>query len=159
VGVRGFTVPWKMLVLASGAALLLVALPAAEAPAIDHRPNREIAERLEWLINSARSGRGLPPVQVDVQVKDGAQVWSDRMAWRGYLYHDPGLEQKMPAEARVWGEVVGRTTDGDAAYTIRNAWFASDAHRRILTEPRFTRIGVGIGKSGDYTYATARFWG
>jgi uncharacterized protein YkwD len=139
---------------------LVLALPATvPVEARDQRNPAEVAQRLEWLINSARTGRGLPALRIHADVKDGAFVWSARMAWRGYIYHDPGLGQKMPPQAMIWAETVARTTADDAALIIRNAWFQSEPHRRILLDPRLTHLGVGIAPDGPYTYATARFWG
>jgi hypothetical protein len=54
-------------VFALSAALLLVALPAQEAHA---QSTAEVVERLEWLVNNARTGRGLPPLQVHLETRE-----------------------------------------------------------------------------------------
>jgi uncharacterized protein YkwD len=151
--------PGQLLLAATVAALLLVAGPALPANALDHRSPEEIAERMAGVINNARNDWGLPPLHVDVRVVPGARDWTAHMAARQQLSHHPNLWGQMPPEARVIGEVVGRTTSPDAARTLRNRWRESPGHRDVLTDPRLTHIGIGIAKNGPYTYATARLWG
>jgi uncharacterized protein YkwD len=140
-------------------ALLLVATHAPPAHARDHRSHEEIAERMAAVVNNARHDWGLPPLHVDVRVVPGARDWTHHMAAREQLSHHPNLWSQMPPEARVVGEVVGRTTSPDAARTLRNRWRESPGHRQVLTDPRLTHIGIGIDMNGPYTYATVRLWG
>jgi uncharacterized protein YkwD len=148
-------------VLAALVVSALVLLTAAAPPALarDHRSHEEIAERMAGVINNARNDWGLPPLHIDVRVVPGAREWTQHMAARHQVAHHPDLWSQVPPEARVAGEVLGRTTSTDAAITLRNRWRESPGHRRVLTDARLTHIGIGVDMSGPYTYATVRLWG
>lgn len=158
--IRRLAAPWRAATFVVAVALLASVAPSSPVGATDPRPEQEIVERLERLLNYPRTGRGLPAVTVHLDTRSHAGDWSRHMARQGEISHDPALGSKMSPEAQVWGEVVGRTTSPeDAALVIRNAWFRSEPHRQILLDPRLRYVGAGIAKSGPYIYATARLWG
>lgn len=71
---------------------------------------------------------------------------SREMASAGRLYHSSDLAAQMPASVDYAGENVGVA---ETVEEVADAFWRSPAHRAVLTDARFTRVGVGIVKDGS----------
>jgi hypothetical protein len=118
---------------------LALALGVALTPSRPASASGE-ASRLLQLINSARAQSGIGPVAFDGTLASIAQSHARRMAAEGRIYHNPSYPGSAGAW-EAWGENVGTAPDVDAAH---RAFMASSTHRRVLLNPAFTRVGIGV---------------
>lgn len=83
-----------------------------------------------------------------------AERHAERVCASGQARHEgEGLDPEARARragivARLVGEVVARARSEDAAF---EALMTSPSHRRALTDPRFTDVGVGVRRRGGTT--------
>jgi uncharacterized protein YkwD len=117
-----------------------------------------LAQNLAALLNDARVGAGLSPLQFDATLAQIAQLRSDDMAKRGYFSHTApegttvfDLLSQWGVPWRYAGETIQRNnfsleqTAGEAARSL----LASPAHRAVILDARFTRFGVAEAVSAD----------
>lgn len=126
------------------------------------------------LINDVRRHHGLQTVRLDRQLAVAARGHSRDMVRRRYFAHETpeGLSPAGRVAAtgylrhhRRWlvGETLAWWSPHAAPATIVNGWMHSPPHRRVLLEPLFRDVGLGIvagvpaaGRRGGATY-TADF--
>ncbi|OGO42280.1 MAG: hypothetical protein A2Z04_05880, partial [Chloroflexi bacterium RBG_16_57_9] len=100
------------------------------------------------LINQRRAGLGLPVLRVDMALVTAARAHSRDLSEHGLCEHI-GSDGSTPWDrvqragytGRAVGEVVG--CGYDTPEGVVNAWFNSDGHRAILTDPNVNEIGIG----------------
>lgn len=140
------------------AALCLTLLPATPAHAADSRTVGEIRNRVEYLINRDRARHGLRRLRVSSRVQYYATDHARKMASVGTIFHDvTGLQAESLIGATAWGENVGRTSSTDAARHAHKLFMSSTGHRANILKRRWTHMGIGIAKRGNYTYIVQRF--
>ena len=114
----------------------------------------------EWdflnLINRERRGAGLRPLAMVPAARDVARAWSDAMASRNVLSHNPNfaaqLEQRFPNYRRL-GENVGA---GGSVTSLHAAFMNSPGHRaNVLGD--FGYAGIGVRWSGTKLWVTVNF--
>lgn len=96
------------------------------------------------LLNGLRTTLGLAPLGVDPNLSAVAQSWSTSMANSGTLSHNGALASQVQGWSKI-GENVGV---GDNVTLIFNALVASPGHLRNMSDPAYTRIGVGTVDDG-----------
>lgn len=139
------------LVAVIGLAFALVI--ASPAPAADARVDTTAEARFVDSVNAERAARGLPRLQVDVELLRVARWNSDRMAGAGHLSHTPDLGSRVTNWQRV-SENVGR---GPSVATLHAALMQSHGHRANILDPNVTEIGVGVEVRGSTFWVTQIF--
>ena len=113
-------------------------------------------EQASWTaINDLRHANGLPQLAWDEAAYAKAKAWSHKMAADGRLSHSI-LSADLPGGWRYLGENVAMNTSVAGAM---RALEASPGHRANLLNRNFTRVGVGVVKSGNYYWVTEVFIG
>jgi uncharacterized protein YkwD len=131
-----------------------VAVSADEPVAAETTVSAErSAAEFQGLINSLRSGLGLPALQVHSGLAASAQSWAQSMANSGALAHDPGLGSAVAGWSSI-GENVGM---GPSVSSIWAAFLASPQHYSNLTNPGYTHIGIGFVRGGQAMWTAHRF--
>lgn len=108
------------------------------------------------LINGERQGRGLKPVREQRVLRGAAAKYARQMVRGRFFSHDAPTGSTMVSrirtttylrDAAVWslGENLAWGTGALATpgRTVR-AWLDSPGHRRVMLEPRYRDIGIGI---------------
>jgi uncharacterized protein YkwD len=117
------------------------------------------------LINEDRIKAGLPALVWDPQIAAVARAHSADMRNRNFYSHTNPDGQDFAARLRsaglsfrTAGENLARTTNVSNPATSANAEFLqSEGHRKNLLNPSFTRVGVGVSRSGNTYWITQNF--
>jgi uncharacterized protein YkwD len=116
-------------------------------------------------MNSVRTGRGLPPLRLDVRLLRAARGHSADMMHRQYFAHGAVAARVLAQRARgpLYGEDLAWGTRVTAQWVV-DKWLASPRHRAVMLRPGFRRIGIGIAYGtfaghGDAAVVTADFAG
>jgi uncharacterized protein YkwD len=107
--------------------------------------------RLLKLMNDDRTARGLRPLTVAACAEDFARQWTQTMARRDLLQHNPALKKLwsrgMCRNASKLAENIGVAgTNPDALY---KAYMASPGHRANILNPRLRYVGIGSWQLRD----------
>jgi uncharacterized protein YkwD len=168
-------------VVAVGAVALTVAAPAdareescpgaAEEP-VAERPARAVSATI-CLVNRERERLGLPDLREQEQLAEAAEGHARDMVRRHYFSHvSPGgttMVDRLRAAGFIRGGdawAVGETLAWGGGRRARpasvvDAWLESPAHRQVLLDRRYRRLGVGLAAgvprrdapAGGATYA------
>jgi uncharacterized protein YkwD len=105
------------------------------------------------LLNAERAARGRPALLEDARLQAAALAHAQDMAKRNYFAHESpeGTSPGQRAEAAgyrarsVGGENLawGAREAATPSVAVRG-WMESPGHRRLLLDPRFVAIGIGI---------------
>lgn len=117
--------------------------PAASAAAAKGFGPAVLAE-----LNRARARHGLSPVVADRRMTRAAARHSRDMARRNYFAHGSwgGRVARAAGSPRAVGEVIGwlqRTSPRAEARRVVRGWLDSPAHRDVLLDGSFGRVGIG----------------
>lgn len=96
-------------------------------------------------INGLRSARGLAPLTLDPELSRVARAWSNDMASRGTLAHNGALASQVTQSWITLGENVGT---GSTVGVIFDALVNSADHLRNMSDPAYSRIGIGTVDDG-----------
>lgn len=115
--------------------------------------------RMVALVNAARTDAGRPALRLIASATVTARNWSERMADRGVLSHDPALVTSMTRHGcttwRWLGENVGTTPAGPVG--LFAAYMASAAHRANILDRDFSQVGVATVTRLGRRWNTLRF--
>jgi uncharacterized protein YkwD len=145
------------LTVAAVAILALAAASLATWPAATQAaPSSSVAaieRRMAELANQSRAGVGARPVAVDVNFAAASRDWSCQMARTDNFAHDPNF-----AAGGALAEIIAARSgaDGDAGAQLHQQFLDSPAHREILLNPAYTRVGIGVCVLNGY-WVTERF--
>ena len=103
------------------------------------------------LVNQARAQAGAPPLRLDATMSAYALAWSQAMPTAGFR-HSGG---PYPENVAWWTDASLDAAGGAAA--LHALWVSSPGHLRQMTDPRFTRIGVGLHRDAGGWYGTLVF--
>lgn len=113
-----------------------------------------------WM-NEARSSQGVPALTADAGIQWIPLQWSDGMASRQELAHNPRFGEQIFAErphAMSASENVGRSTTGDRS--IFDGFMQSPSHRAEVLASGNTHAAVGcLRDGGGQLWVTVNFWG
>jgi uncharacterized protein YkwD len=106
---------------------------------------------LAWLINDHRARLGLPGLLAVAEISREASFHAQDMSDGRLPLGHTGLANRCLSARRALGggnacsEVVaaGQTNSESAMRSWMNSW----GHRRIIEDPRFTRMGLGVSVS------------
>jgi uncharacterized protein YkwD len=134
---------------------LLATLPAT-SPVAAQSASPSVAaieQRMAELANRSRAAVGARPVAVDVRFAAAARDWSCQMARTDNFAHDPDF-----AAGGALAEIIAARSgaDGDAGAQLHQQFLDSPAHREILLNPAYTRVGIGVCVLNGY-WVTERF--
>lgn len=162
--------PRRLSILARVTVLVTATLAALVVPARDASANVTFNQQVLELVNDVRADNGLAPVVSDPGL---AAVAEDRpvnldlcgmtvlgrakdMGVRNYFDHKIlgcgllgvtallnaiGITLSGSAENIAW--MSGTTNPVDAANSLHAQWMGSDAHKRNILNPLWTRVGIG----------------
>ena len=143
------------------ASLVLFALlsVAVVAPSVHAGPRRgpeptsdELGKRMLALVNRSRAARGLPTLRLNERLTREALRHSKRMAHDGAITHTPNLADLVRSVGgSVFGEDLGK---GRGLVGIRDAWMRRADTRRIMLDPRFHHVGLGVVHADGFYWVT-----
>jgi uncharacterized protein YkwD len=113
-------------------------------------------EDLFALVNQARNNRDRPPLRLGQSLSHKAHRHSARMADAGSIFHHSCLSCLVLSDWDAIGENVGV---GSTIRSVHRALMDSRAHRRNILSRAFTRVGVGVVRSGGRVWVTEIFLG
>jgi uncharacterized protein YkwD len=134
------------------AAALLATSPVA-AQGTSSSSVAAIERRMAELANQSRAAVGARPVAVDVKFAAASRDWSCQMARTKNFAHDPNF-----AAGGALAEIIAARSgaDGDVGAQLHQQFLDSSAHREILLNPAYTRVGIGVCVLNGY-WVTERF--
>jgi uncharacterized protein YkwD len=125
-----------------------VAAQSAPSPSVG-----AIEQRMAELANRSRAAAGARPVAVDVNFAAASRDWSCQMARTNSFAHDPNF-----SAGGALAEIIAARSgaDGDAGAQLHQQFLDSPAHREILLNPAYTRVGIGVCALNGF-WVTERF--
>ena len=119
------------------------------------------------LINQDRKDQGLPALTLDPQLTSIARAHSADMRDRNFVAHvNPDGNsfsdrlRRAGLSFRIAGENLAVTTSMSDPATFANAEFLGHTtHRANILNQKFTRVGVGVARSGSKYWITQDFIG
>ena len=149
--------PGRLTVAAAATTVTFVATLLAIAPvAAQAAPSPSVAaieQRMAELANQSRAAVGARPLAVDVNFANSSRDWSCQMARTNNFAHDPNF-----AAGGALAEIIAARSgaDGDAGAHLHQQFLDSPAHREILLNPAYSRVGIGVCVLDGY-WVTERF--
>src|SRR5215207_8495999 len=142
--------------VAAAATVALAAALLATSPVAAQSAGPSVAaieRRMAELANQSRAAVGAGPVAVDVNFAAASRDWSCQMARTDKFAHDPNF-----AAGGALAEIIAARSgaDGDAGAHLHQQFLDSPAHREILLNPAYTRVGIGVCVVNGY-WVTERF--
>jgi uncharacterized protein YkwD len=112
----------------------------------------ELKQRMLSVVNRSRETRGLPELRMHARLSKEALKHSKHMAGTGAISHTSNLADLV---RRVGGSVFGEDlAKGRGLQGIRDAWLRRADTRRILLDPRFHNVGIGVVHVDGYYWVT-----
>jgi uncharacterized protein YkwD len=146
--------------LLCGVALLVIIGMTGRAVAADAY-NAKTEWQLLQLINQVRAQHGLPPLQQDARLQAAARAHTNLMALQETLSHQlPGesvLAKRLELSGAYFcaaGETAAFNYSADAA---QESFMHSPPHRRIILDPRYDAVGVGVVERDGTVWVTEDF--
>ena len=140
-------------------ALLWFAIPALCDDADAGLPEAEA--QLVSLVNQEREKQGLAALKVDDRLTAAARQHSQLLAEHHLLSHQ--FEGEPPLPKRLAARFVRFDSDGEnvafdtSIEQAHDGLMHSPPHRANILNPKFTAIGIGIVKRGNYFWVTEDF--
>jgi uncharacterized protein YkwD len=130
-------------------------VPSAHAASRTAPPTpQELTKRMLGLVNGAREVRGLPALHTNRHLSSEAMRHSKLMATAGSISHTSNLADLIRGVGgTVFGEDLGR---GRGLEGIRDAWLRRTDTRRILLDPRFNHVGIGVIHVDGFYWVTVQ---
>ena len=110
-------------------------------------------------INAARANAGRGALAFDSGIQYIAVSWSDQMAGRQVLSHNPSYGDQIlrHRDYRTAGENVGRGYDLAGLF---QAFMDSPGHRANIESTAYSHVTVGcLTDGGGQLWVTQNFWG
>jgi len=148
--------------------LILIGLALFRKPLFKLRTLRE--RRGSWqlkIINHYRKRGGLKPLRTYYALDRVARGHSRYLA-RHHTCNHNGFSQRAQRVQKITGDgsagencyqYPARGYNRKVAVRLVQGWMRSPGHRANLMNPRFSKLGIGIAKRGNYIYATQIFSG
>ena len=131
------------------------AAPSVHArPQVAHRQpsDHEFRDKILGLVNRSRTSRGLPRLELNLRLSREAHDHSGHMARTDELTHTSNLADLIRGVGgSVFGEDLGK---GRSLHGIRDAWLRRATTRRILLDPRFHHVGLGVVHVDGFYWVT-----
>jgi putative cell wall-binding protein len=110
------------------------------------------------LIDAERAANGLGQLRVMEDLEAVARRWSQDMASRGELEHNPLVADEVCCWQRV-AENVGTAwpPDGDATERLHRRFMESEYHRANVLHPHMSEVGIGVARTDTALWVTVIF--
>ena len=105
------------------------------------------------LVNTARSDRGIPALNLNDTLIEKAQAWAETMAANGSASHSNLTDGAGPGWSRI-GENVGWARSIDEMHTM---FMNSPAHRAAILDAGYTQYGTGVAVVNGRYYVVQVF--
>jgi len=141
------------------AALLTVAMTAGVLlPAGTAAAGTVAQDELGFLkkLNEERVRAGRAPVVSDPELVPTSRTWSQHMASRNQLSHDPNLVAIVSRIEPSWRGVAENVGVGSSVQGLHDAFMASAGHRANVLRSSYNRVGIGVVHSGGRIWVTVR---
>jgi hypothetical protein len=131
--------------------------PLTPARLLDSRPtpppgpSDPAAARSLALLNQLRAAHGAGPVTYDPGMSSQATAWSQEMARSGFRHSSLGYAENIAMHSASW------MTPTEAASTMHDMWVNSSGHFRNMTNPSWTKVGIGFHVDGSGWWGTHVF--
>ena len=137
--------------------LLIVLVFALVLPAAKAQASSSVsASDLISLVNSIRTGNGLPALSANSILMGTAQSTAATMASYGSCSHIGNVRGRVADAGYGGGSTVWATENIACGYTASlgdiQSWWSDSAHMLPMTQPSYTDIGAGVYESGGMTY-------
>jgi uncharacterized protein YkwD len=109
------------------------------------------------LVNRARVKRDRPRLQLSQSLSRKAHRHSARMADEGSIFHHSCLSCLL--SSWDWDAIGENVGVGSTVRSVHRALMDSRPHRRNILGRAFTKIGVGVVRSGGRVWVTEIFLG
>jgi uncharacterized protein YkwD len=109
------------------------------------------------LVNRARENRDRPPLHLSQSLSRKAHRHSARMADKGSIFHHSCLSCLLSSWS--WDAIGENVGVGSTVRSVHRALMDSRPHRRNILGRAFTKIGVGVVRSGGRVWVTEIFLG
>ncbi len=120
-------------------------------PVAPEGPGDPAAAQSLALLNELRAAHGAGPVTYDPNMSAQAMGWSQEMSRSGFRHSSLGY-----AENIAWHSQSAMSPT-QAATTLHDMWVNSPGHFRNMTDPRWTRVGIGLHLDGSGWWGTHVF--
>ena len=140
---------WSRTALVLGVASALTVTPSLQTAA-GTAPGEF---RMFNMVNASRSSQGISRLSLSDRLSRMARRHSRRMARELRLFHHSCLACRFPSGS-VLGENVGTAT---SLRRIHRLMMNSAAHRGVLLNGAFDRVGIGVVKRGRTYWVTEIF--
>jgi uncharacterized protein YkwD len=153
VTVAGMTTRRTFITVAAATVLAFGAAPLAAAETSESDVTQILAG-----INDYRATQGAGPLTLLDESSAVAQDWSDHLAATGAFEHSStySSDERIPSGWTAAAEVIAQRSDTDAAAFVQQ-WIDSPGHEAIISDPQYTRIGIGVSR-GDDTVGVANLF-
>jgi len=139
---------WKFFVAVITFAIFALSNPLQSAPDTNFTPGAILQ-----VINQDRANRGVPPLRLNVSLRNAAKNKADDMFNQNYFAHtSPGglkpwdfIKQEKISYAYAGENLAQGYTN---AYELENDMLSSPSHRENLLSPIFSEIGIAV-ESGE----------
>jgi uncharacterized protein YkwD len=116
------------------------------------RAANDLSRQMLRLVNRSRELRGLPRLRMHARLSSEASRHSRFMARNRSISHTSNLAALVSgAGGSVFGEDLGK---GRALQGIRDALLRRADTRRIMLDPRFHNVGLGVIHAGGFFWVT-----
>ncbi|MFJ8815147.1 CAP domain-containing protein [Amycolatopsis thermoflava] len=118
------------------------------------RADTSLAGQVLALVNAERTAAGCGPLSTDSRLATAAQKHSDDMSARGYFSHTTpegvSFADRIKAAGYPSPGAENIAKGSTTAEQTMEMWMNSDGHRRNILNCSYTKLGVGVAKSGWY---------
>ena len=119
------------------------------------------------LINQDRASHGLPALALDSELAGVARSHSQDMRDRNYFSHtdpdgnSPSHRMRIAGITfKIAGENIAQTKAlKDPAQAANDEFLSDSEHRDVIFNTQFTRVGVGVARSGTEYWITQDYVG
>lgn len=112
------------------------------------------------LVNLERAARDLPPVVKNATLEKIADDYACRMIEESFFGHTDPTTGHGPGDRAVVGRyhfyAIGENLAAgiDTPADVMKEWMDSPSHRTIILDPKWTEVGIGMRRGGEY----ATYW-
>ena len=122
---------------------------------ISENEQQAVEEQVVSIVNKERAKEGLAPLTIDWELARVAKYKSQDMHDKKYFSHTSptygspfDMMKKFDISYKSAGENIAKGQT--SAAQVMEAWMNSSGHRANIMDAKFTHIGVGYVKDGNY---------
>lgn len=124
-------------------------LITAPSPGIAQEVRASEEQQLLGMLNQARAGEGLPPLEANDALRGIARRQAQVMVSAGQISHTQDLHQQVNATGLPWSSLGENVGSGPTTESVHEALMASPPHRANILNPQFRLIGIGAASDAS----------